>query len=123
MSEPYDPYIPAAGGSGTGTSGAPAAAAGGRQGNPKTAAIQQQIDDTVGIMRENINKVAERGERLDSLQDKTDNLAQSAQGFRRGANRVRKQMWWKDMRMRICLIVGVIILLVVIIVPVVTHFT
>ena len=24
-----------------------------------------------------------------------DNLAVSAQGFRRGANRVRKQMWWK----------------------------
>lgn len=40
-------------------------------GNPKTAAIQAQIDDTVGIMRENITKVAERGERLDSLQDKT----------------------------------------------------
>jgi vesicle-associated membrane protein 4 len=48
-------------------------------------------------MRENINKVSQRGERLDSLQDKTDNLATSAQGFRRGANRVRKQMWWRDM--------------------------
>lgn len=46
-------------------------------------------------MRDNINSVAQRGERLDVLQDKTDNLAQSAQGFRRGANRVRKQMWWK----------------------------
>ena len=55
----------------------------------------QQIDDTVGIMRDNINKVSQRGERLDTLQDKTDNLAVSAQGFRRGANRVRKQMWWK----------------------------
>ena len=44
-------------------------------------------------MRDNINKVSQRGERLDSLQDKTDNLAVSAQGFRRGANRVRKQMW------------------------------
>lgn len=43
-------------------------------------------------MRENINKVSQRGERLDSLQDKTDNLAVSAQGFRRGANRVRKQV-------------------------------
>ena len=43
-------------------------------------------------MRENINKVSQRGERLDSLQDKTDNLATSAQGFRRGANRVRKQV-------------------------------
>ena len=77
----------------------------------------QEIDSTVGIMRDNINKVSERGARLDSLQDKTDNLAVSAQGFRRGANRVRKQMWWKDMKMRMCLIVGIIILLVVIIVP------
>lgn len=35
----------------------------------------------------------------------TDNLATSAQGFRRGANRVRKAMWWKDMKMRILIIV------------------
>ena len=68
-------------------------------------------------MRENINKVSDRGIRLDSLQDKTDNLAVSAQGFRRGANRVRKQMWWRDMKMRMCLIGGIIILLIVIIVP------
>lgn len=46
-------------------------------------------------MRENLNKVADRGARLDHLQDKTDNLAQSAQSFRRGANQVRKKMWWK----------------------------
>ena len=46
-------------------------------------------------MQNNIQKVSERGENLDNLQHKTDNLAVSAQGFRRGANRVRKQMWWK----------------------------
>ncbi|RMZ92578.1 hypothetical protein DV736_g186, partial [Chaetothyriales sp. CBS 134916] len=112
--QPYDPYIP--------SGGQPAAGAPGA-GNTRTAALQAQIDDTVGVMRENINKVSQRGERLDSLQDKTDNLATSAAGFRRGANRVRKQMWWKDMKMRMCLIVGIIILLVVIIVPAVvaTH--
>ena len=60
-SEPYDPYLPR-GGSSSNPSGG---------GNPKTAAIQAQIDDTVGIMRDNITKVAERGERLDQLQDKT----------------------------------------------------
>ena len=118
------------GGSSSNPGGEPARAGG--QGNAKTAAIQAQIDDTVGIMRDNITKVAERGERLDNLQDKTgessssqlrsrknvggecagalrctfedstrkgnaaltiffpDNLAVSAQGFRRGANRVRK---------------------------------
>ena len=45
-------------------------------------------------MRANIDKASHRGERLDSLQDKTDNLAVSAQGFRRGANRVRKMGPW-----------------------------
>jgi len=108
---PYDPYIP---------QGNTQNAAGG---NGRTAALQAQIDDTVGVMRENINKVSQRGERLDSLQDKTDNLAVSAQGFRRGANRVRKQMWWKDMKMRMCLIVGVIVLIVVIVVPTVVATT
>ncbi|KAI1263774.1 synaptobrevin-domain-containing protein [Xylariaceae sp. FL1019] len=104
---PYDPYIP------SGQQGAGAQ----QGGNARTQALQAQIDDTVGVMRDNINKVSQRGERLDALQDKTDNLAVSAQGFRRGANRVRKQMWWKDMKMRMCLIAGIIILLVIIIVP------
>ncbi|KAF8747433.1 Synaptobrevin, partial [Rhizoctonia solani] len=112
-SEPYDPYLPR-GGSSANPSGEP-----GRPSNPKTAAIQQQIDDTVGIMRENITRVAERGERLDVLQDKTDNLAVNAQGFRRGANRVRKNMWWKDMKMRIIIAIGVAILIVIIVVPIV----
>ncbi|KAL6857844.1 Vesicle membrane receptor protein (v-SNARE) [Amphichorda felina] len=104
---PYDPYIPSG----------QSAPQQGQGGNARTQALQAQIDDTVGVMRDNINKVSQRGERLDALQDKTDNLAISAQGFRRGANRVRKQMWWKDMKMRVCLVVGIIILLVVIIVP------
>merc|ERR1719337_430075 len=108
--QPYDPYIPTGGQEGAQPAG-----------NQRTAALQAQIDDTVGVMRENINKVSQRGERLDSLQDKTDNLAVSAQGFRRGANRVRKQMWWKDMKMRMCIIAGVIILIViVIVVPIAT---
>ena len=50
-------------------------------GNAKTAAIQAQIDDTVGIMRENITKVAERGERLDSLQDKTGECSSWIVGY------------------------------------------
>ncbi|ORY12302.1 synaptobrevin-domain-containing protein, partial [Clohesyomyces aquaticus] len=79
--QPYDPYIPSGGNAGPGAPG---------QGNQRTQALQAEIDSTVGIMRDNINKVSERGARLDSLQDKTDNLAVSAQGFRRGANRVRK---------------------------------
>jgi hypothetical protein len=77
----------------------------------------QEINGAIQEMDRNVRQLKAREERLDSLQNKTDNLAQSAQGFRRGANKVRKQMWWKDMKMRMCLIVGIIILLVIIIVP------
>lgn len=59
----------------------------------RTAALQAEVDDTVRVMRENINRVSERRERLDALEDKTDNLAVSAQGFRRSANRVRRQQY------------------------------
>ncbi|EAU32543.1 hypothetical protein ATEG_07159 [Aspergillus terreus NIH2624] len=117
MSEqPYDPYIP------SGSNGAGASTAQ-QNGDPRTREIDKKIQETVDTMRSNIFKVSERGERLDSLQDKTDNLAVSAQGFRRGANRVRKQMWWKDMKMRVCLIICIILLLVVIIVPAVVTTT
>ncbi|KAJ6436751.1 ribonuclease H [Purpureocillium lavendulum] len=79
----------------------------------------QQVDDTVDVMRQNIAMVAERGEGLDTLHGKTDSLAISSQGFRRGANRVRKQMWWKNMKMRMCLTIGIIILICIIVIPIV----
>ncbi|CCH58254.1 hypothetical protein TBLA_0A04600 [Henningerozyma blattae CBS 6284] len=106
-SVPYDPYVQ------------PESMSNG----DKAAALKAEIDDTVGIMRDNINKVAERGERLGSIEDKADNLEVSAQGFKRGANRVRKAMWWKNLKMKMCLIFVIIILLVVIIIPIVIHFT
>jgi len=68
-------------------------------------------------MTKNINMTAQRGENIDRLQNKTDALADQATVFRRGASKVRKQMWWKDMKMRMCIIIGIILLLVVIIVP------
>ncbi|KAI9511981.1 synaptobrevin-like protein, partial [Russula earlei] len=115
-SEPYDPYLPRGG-----SSANPSAPGGSAGPNPKTAAIQAQIDDTVNIMRDNITKVVERQERLDSLQDKTDNLAVSAQGFRRNANRVRKV--WKDMKMRLIIGVAILIIIIIIVISIVkaTH--
>ncbi|CAJ0750856.1 22005_t:CDS:2 [Entrophospora sp. SA101] len=53
----YDPYVPKEGAAG----GPPS----------KTAEIQKKIDETVEVMRDNLKSVAVRGERLDTLQDKT----------------------------------------------------
>jgi vesicle-associated membrane protein 4 len=82
--------------------------------------LHHQIDDTVIVMQQNIKKVAQRGERLDSLQDTTDDLSVSAKHFRRGTNRVRKLMWLKDMKIVLCLVIGVILVIAVFVSIIVT---
>jgi len=118
MSEPYDPYVPS--GSDDPARGLDGPAGpGGSSGNAKTAAIQREIDQTKDIMNKNIEQMQARGENLDALADKTENLSVSAQGFRRGANRVRKQMWWKDMKMRMIIIGGLVVVVLLIVLPIV----
>ncbi|KAI9145974.1 synaptobrevin [Paraphysoderma sedebokerense] len=81
----------------------------------KTHQVQAQVNEVVGIMQNNIEKVMERGEKLDSLANKTEDLQQSSMQFKKGATKVRKQMWWKDMKLRL-MIAAVVILLIIIIV-------
>jgi vesicle-associated membrane protein 4 len=78
--------------------------------------IQADIKQATEALKGNIAFATDRGERLDSLRDKTDDLATFAQGFQRGANRLRKKMWWKDTKMRMIIIVVIIFFLVIIIV-------
>ncbi|KAI9218236.1 synaptobrevin-domain-containing protein [Blastocladiella britannica] len=88
----------------------------GASGQPsKTSAIQQQVGEVMGIMQNNIERVMERGERLDTLQDKSEDLSQSAGAFRRGATKVRRQMWWQNMKLKIiiALVVCAILLAVI----------
>ncbi|GAN08322.1 synaptobrevin [Mucor ambiguus] len=106
MAEPYDPYIPNA--TTSNSSKQP-------QESAKTARVQQQVDEVVGIMQENIDKVMQRGERLVDLQGKTEDLQATAGHFKRGANQVRKRMWWKDLKWKIIIAVTILVILGVII--------
>jgi hypothetical protein len=49
-------------------------------------------------MIENIEKVLDRGEKLDLLVDKTEHLQGEAFAFRREARRARRVLWWKVSR-------------------------
>ncbi|EWC44324.1 hypothetical protein DRE_01150 [Drechslerella stenobrocha 248] len=73
--------------------------------------LQAEIDAVRGIMTENIERVLERGERIDLLVDKTERLGEGARGFRVGARKLRRQMWWKDMKLMVLLWVVVIFLI------------
>ncbi|GAB7361631.1 hypothetical protein MBLNU230_g1682t1 [Neophaeotheca triangularis] len=72
--------------------------------------VQGEIDNVRGIMTENIERVLERGERIDLLVDKTDRLGGSARDFRVRSRGLRRQMWWKNVRLMVLLVVVIIFL-------------
>lgn len=49
----------------------------------------------------NLNTVISRGERLELLIDKTDNLSTQSRAFRTRSTALRRQMWWKNIKVMI----------------------
>jgi vesicle-associated membrane protein 7 len=72
---------------------------------------RKEIDSVKNIMTENIERVLERGERIDLLVDKTDRLGGSARDFRVRSRGLRRQMWWKNIRIMVLLVVVVVFLI------------
>ncbi|KAJ3604858.1 hypothetical protein NHX12_026910 [Muraenolepis orangiensis] len=91
--------------------------------NPQTPAtgssvklgdVQGQVNEVKVILKDNINKVLERGDRLDDLMNKTDDLQASANSFQRTSTQVARKYWWKNIKMMI--IIGVVVLIIVILI-------
>lgn len=59
---------------------------------------QSELSQVKDIMVQNVEQILSRGERIELLVDKTDNMASQATAFRRGARTVRRSMWWKNKR-------------------------
>jgi len=75
------------------------------------ASARKEIDSVRDIMTENIERVLERGERIDLLIDKTDRLGGSARDFRVRSRGLRRQMWWKNVKLMALLVVVILFLL------------
>lgn len=72
---------------------------------------QREIDSARGIMTENIERVLERGERIDLLVDKTAGLQTGAMEFRVRSRGLRRRMWWKNTKLMILLVFAVVFLI------------
>lgn len=68
-------------------------------------------------MKQNINKVAERGENLDHLGQQTEVLQQKSQDFTKRARAVRLEMRWKNNKMKIWIGLAVLFIILVVVIP------
>ncbi|KAI7901051.1 synaptobrevin-domain-containing protein [Cokeromyces recurvatus] len=77
--------------------------------NPNADRLKQvhgEIEQVKDVMVHNIERVLERGERIELLVDKTDNLNQQAFAFKKRSTHLKRAMWWKNTKIitMICLV-------------------
>merc|ERR1712029_524366 len=81
---------------------------GGVESNPShLQQTQAQVQEVVGIMRGNVEKVLERDQKLSELDDRADALQQGASQFEQQAGKLKRKLWWKNIKMMI--IIGVVV--------------
>ena len=69
----------------------------------KLGRLQNQVDDVVDTMKINIEKVVDRGQNLNELNDRSENLVTSGDLFSKRSRNLRKSMWLRTCRARIYL--------------------
>jgi len=75
--------------------------------------LKTQITEVKGIMMDNIEKVLDRGERIELLVDKTENLQFQADSFQRQGRQLRRKMWLQNLKLKL-MIGGAILALLII---------
>ncbi|CAL5363329.1 unnamed protein product [Camellia sinensis] len=79
----------------------------------KLSKLKTQITEVKGIMMDNIEKVLDRGEKIELLVDKTENLQFQADSFQRQGRQLRRKMWLQNLQMKL-MVGGTVVALIVI---------
>jgi len=81
----------------------------------KVQMVRNEVDRVKDIMVANVETLMDRGERLELLVDKTENLSQHSVSFRRAGRQIRRQYWWQNTKMKIAVAFGIIIAIYIIV--------
>ncbi|XDV36837.1 hypothetical protein PO909_006554 [Leuciscus waleckii] len=79
------------------------------KGSDRLTETQMHVDDLKGIMVRNIDLVAQRGERLELLIDKTENLMDSSVTFKTTSRNLAHAMCMKNMKLTVIVVIVVLV--------------
>ena len=82
-------------------------------GQQKVDLVKSQVAETKSVMADNIDKVLQRGEDLDSVVEKTDRMVDSANIFKKKGVQIRKRLWWQNMRIKLLIAAAVLLVLII----------
>jgi len=73
--------------------------------------LKGEVDEVKNVMVHNIEKVLERGERIELLVDKTESMSQNAFHFKKSSTQLKRAMWFKNVKL-IAVIVCIILVVI-----------
>lgn len=82
----------------------------------KIALLRQEVNSVVDTMKLNINKMIDRGDRLEDLEARTDELRRLGDDFGKNSRRLNRAMWWKNMKLTLMIASCCIVILAIIII-------
>lgn len=85
-------------------------------GSQQVREMQSKVDEVKDVMVQNVKKVMDRGEKLDDLMDRAEDLEIKADQFRSTTKEVRKKFWWQNMRMKLIIAASLILIITVIVI-------
>ncbi|XP_010943829.1 vesicle-associated membrane protein 727 [Elaeis guineensis] len=80
----------------------------------KLSNLKAQITEVKGIMMDNIEKVLDRGEKIELLVDKTESLQFQADSFQRQGRQLRRKMWLQNLRFKL-MVAGAVMALILLV--------
>ncbi|XP_033014962.1 vesicle-associated membrane protein 8 isoform X1 [Lacerta agilis] len=81
----------------------------------KVKNLQNEVEGVKNIMTQNVERMLARGENLDHLRNKTEDLEATSEHFKTTSQKVARKYWWKNAKMIIiiCIIVAIILILII----------
>ncbi|XP_017766331.1 PREDICTED: vesicle-associated membrane protein 4-like isoform X2 [Eufriesea mexicana] len=89
----------------------------------KMDSVRLQIQEVTEVMRENVQKVMERGERLEDLQEASDRLTMAGSEFRATAKKAQQRAWLQNFKTRIILVTITVTVVICIIVSIAVKYS
>ena len=74
---------------------------------------KNQVNEVIGVMQSNIQKVIDRDNQLDDLNQRSVNMSANASQFQVHSKNLKKKYWWKNFKWWLIIILVVIAIILV----------
>ncbi|KAF2567612.1 hypothetical protein F2Q68_00027873 [Brassica cretica] len=84
----------------------------------KLAKVKAQVSEVKGVLIENIDKLYDRGVKIEILVEKTADLRSQADVYRTQGDQIKRKMWFQNMKIKLIFLAIIIALILIIILSV-----